>query len=104
VICGLREADDSVTALIVVDYSRADTKRALRKYVARISHVLVETFKFPEDKFSFAFNPKNDGNVTAYGWPREREHSWETDLENVKDRDDDHVVRGASEYDPSSAR
>ena len=80
----LRDADDSVIVLIVIDYSKKDTKKALRKYVDRISRSLIDMFHFPQDKFSFAFNPKNEGSVIAFGWPREREHSWETDIERLE--------------------
>jgi len=79
----LREADGSVIALIVVNYSKSDTKTKLREYVERVSALLTDKFSFAREKFSFAFNEKNDEMVVAYGWPTEKQHSWETDVEKL---------------------
>jgi hypothetical protein len=80
----LKNADDTIIALFVVDYSKTDKKRTLRKYIEEVSDTLVNQLKFPQNKFAFAFRQKDDKTVTVYGWPTEKNHSWETDIDRLE--------------------
>jgi hypothetical protein len=78
----LKRADSSVVALIVVGYSRTDTKRKLRAYTETIATMLTEKYDFPREKIVFAFRagPKE---VAVFGWPLEKEQTLETDTDRL---------------------
>ena len=79
----LKNADNSVIALFVINYSKADKKQTLRKYVDETSDLLINRFNFPQNKFAFAFRLKNDKAVTVYGWPTEKNQTWETNIDRL---------------------
>jgi hypothetical protein len=80
----LKDSDDGIAAYFVIDYSRRDTKRALRRFIDQTTDVMVNKLEFPASKIRFAFNSKGTNLLTVYNWTTDGAIPWETDLDKLE--------------------